>query len=311
MTATRGVSRVAVVGAGSVGATLAYAMLMRGSARSVVLHDVDAAKVRAQTLDLRQGLQFMPEARVEGSDDVAVCAGADVIAVTAGAKQQPGQSRLDLAASTARLMQTLMPRLAEVAPDAVYVMVTNPVDVVTYVAQQVTGLPQARLFGSGTVLDSARLRALVAQHCGVAVQNVHAYVIGEHGDSEIPLWSTATVGAVPVTRLTTREERDRMAHDVVHAAYEIIQGKGATNFAIGASASRIVEAVLRDEGQVLPVSTRVDGYAGLEDVCLSVPTVVGAGGAERQLAPTLDDTDTEGLRASAASIRSAARSLGF
>lgn len=311
MTVGKSGSKVAVIGAGSVGATLAYAMLMRGSARSVVLHDIDAAKVRAQTLDLRQGLQFMAEARVAGSDDIAVCEGADVVAVTAGAKQQPGQSRLDLAGSTTELMKTLMPRLVEVAPQAVFVMVTNPVDVITYVSQQVTGLPAAQLFGSGTVLDSARLRGLVGQRCRVAVQNVHAYIIGEHGDSEIPLWSTATVGAVPVSELTSAQERAQMAREVVHAAYEIIQGKGATNFAIGASASRIVEAVLRDEEQVLPVSTRVDGFADITDVCLSVPTVVGAGGAARQLAPTLDETESAGLRASAESIRSVARALGF
>lgn len=303
--------KVAIVGAGSVGSTLAYALLLRGVARHVVLHDIDAKKVRAETLDLRQGLQFMPAAHVDGSEDVSVCAGADVVAVTAGAKQQPGQSRLDLAASTTRLMVDLMPRLVEAAPDATFVMVTNPVDVITYVAQKVTDLPPARLFGSGTVLDSARLRGLVAQACDVAVQSVHAYVVGEHGDSEVPLWSSATVGAVPITELTTAEQREQMAHDVVHAAYEIIAGKGATNYAIGASASRIIGSVLRDERQVLPVSTLLSGTLGLEDVCLSIPTVVGAGGAGRPLAPTLSGEEQAGLEAGAESLRRAARSLGF
>ncbi|GAA4871821.1 L-lactate dehydrogenase [Serinicoccus chungangensis] len=303
--------KVAIVGAGSVGSTLAYALLLRGVARHVVLYDIDAGKVRAETLDLRQGLQFMPAAHVDGSDDIDVCADADVVAVTAGAKQQAGQSRLDLAASTTRLMVDLMPRLVQVAPRATYVMVTNPVDVITYVAQKVTDLPPARLFGSGTVLDSARLRGLVAQTCGVAVQSVHAYIVGEHGDSEIPLWSSATVGAVPITDLTTIEQREQMAHDVVHAAYEIIAGKGATNYAIGASASRIIESVLRDERQVLPVSTLLSGTLGLDDVCLSIPTVVGAGGAERPLAPTLSGEELSGLRAGADSLRSAARELGF
>ncbi|KUG53808.1 L-lactate dehydrogenase [Serinicoccus chungangensis] len=303
--------KVAIVGAGSVGTTLAYALLLRGVARHVVLHDIDVGKVRAETLDLRQGLQFMPAAHVDGSDDIDVCADADVVAVTAGAKQQEGQSRMDLAASTTRLMVDLMPRLVQVAPRATYVMVTNPVDVITYVAQKVTDLPPARLFGSGTVLDSARLRGLVAQACGVAVQSVHAYIVGEHGDSEIPLWSSATVGAVPVIELTTEEQRAQMAHDVVHAAYEIIAGKGATNYAIGASASRIIESVLRDERQVLPVSTLLSGTLGLHDVCLSIPTVVGAGGAERPLAPTLSEDELGGLRAGADSLRGAARRLGF
>ncbi|HLV54055.1 MAG TPA: L-lactate dehydrogenase [Actinotalea caeni] len=304
-------TKLAVVGAGSVGSTLAYASLMQGLARSVVLYDVDAAKVRAEALDLRQGLQFVPAAHVEGSDDIQACADADVIAVTAGAKQQPGQTRLDLAASTTNLMRTLMPQLVEVAPEAIIVMVTNPVDVITYVAQKLTGAAPERLFGSGTVLDTARLRGLLASRCGVAVQNVHAYIVGEHGDSEIPLWSTATVGAVPVTDLVPAEERDRMAHDVVHAAYEIISGKGATNYAIGVSASRIIEAVLRDEHSVLPVSSMLEGYHGIDDVCLSVPSVVGRSGIERRLDVPMTEAEVAGLRASAEEIRRVARDLGF
>ena len=304
-------TKLAVVGAGSVGSTLAYAALVRGLARSVVLYDINATKVRAEALDLRQGLQFVPAAHVEGSDDIRICTGADVIAVTAGAKQQPGQTRIDLAASTTALMRTLMPQLVEVAPDAIILMVTNPVDVITYVAQKLTGMAPDRLFGSGTVLDSARLRGLIASRCGVAVQNVHATIVGEHGDSEIPLWSTATAGAIPVTELIDETERDQMAHDVVHAAYEIIAGKGATNYAIGVSAGRIIEAVLRDEHRVLPVSTLVDDYRGIADVCLSVPSVVGAGGIERQLHVPMTEHETAGLRASAEAIRAVARRLGF
>nr|WP_156253262.1 L-lactate dehydrogenase [Pseudactinotalea terrae] len=310
MSSSRG-TKLAVVGAGSVGSTLAYASMIHGLARSVALYDVNLAKVRAEALDLRQGLQFVPAAHVEGSDDIQICADADVIAVTAGAKQKPGQTRLDLAASTTELMRTLMPRLVEVAPRAVIIMVTNPVDVITYVAQKLTGLPPNQLFGSGTVLDTARLRGLIAARCQVAVQNVHAYIVGEHGDSEIPLWSSAAVGAVPVTDLVPEAERDQMAHDVVHAAYEIIQGKGATNYAIGVSAGRIIEAVLRDEHRVLPVSTLVDGHLGIDDVCLSIPSVVGAAGVERQLHVPMTDHEVAGLRASADELRSAARSLGF
>src|SRR5699024_1458950 len=152
---------------------------IRGLARSVVLYDINATKVRAEALDLRQGLQFVPAAHVDGSDDIQICTDADVIAVTAGAKQQPGQTRIDLAASTTALMRTLMPQLVQVAPDAIIVMVTNPVDVITYVAQKLTGMPPDRLFGSGTVLDSARLRGLIASRCGIAVQNVHATIVGE------------------------------------------------------------------------------------------------------------------------------------
>lgn len=304
-------TKLAIVGAGSVGSTLAYAALLQGLARSVVLYDIDTAKVRAEALDLRQGLQFVPSAHVEGSDDIQVCADADIIAVTAGAKQQPGQTRLDLAASTTKLMRTLMPQLVEIAPDAIIIMVTNPVDVITYVAQKLTGMPPDRLFGSGTVLDSARLRGLIASRCGVSVHNVHATIVGEHGDQQIPLWSTATAGSIPVTDIIEQAERDQMARDVVHAAYEIIEGKGATNYAIGVSAGKIIEAVLRDEHRVLPVSTLVDGHLGITDVCLSIPSVVGAKGIERQLHVRMSDDEVTGLRASADEIRKVARDLGF
>lgn len=304
-------AKIAIVGAGAVGSTLAYACLVRGVATTVALHDLDAAKVRAEELDLRQGLQFMPTAHVEGSSDISICSGAQVVVVTAGAKQRPGQSRLDLATSTTTMLRGLMPALVEAAPDARFVMVTNPVDVITYAAQKITGLGTEQLFGSGTVLDSARLRGLVAARCGVAVHNVHAYVVGEHGDSEIPLWSSATIGGVPVTELLSEAERDEMAAEVVGAAYEIILGKGATNYAIGVSASRIIEAVLRDEKRVLPVSTLLDDYHGISDVCLSVPTVVGVGGAERRLEIALSDEELVGLRRSADRIRATASSLGF
>lgn len=304
-------AKIAIVGAGAVGSTLAYACLVRGVATTVALHDLDAAKVRAEELDLRQGLQFMPTAHVEGSSDISICSGAQVVVVTAGAKQRPGQSRLDLATSTTTMLRDLMPALVEAAPDARFVMVTNPVDVITYAAQKITGLGTEQLFGSGTVLDSARLRGLVAARCGVAVHNVHAYVVGEHGDSEIPLWSSASIGGVPVTELLSEAERDEMAAEVVGAAYEIILGKGATNYAIGVSASRIIEAVLRDEKRVLPVSTLLDDYHGISDVCLSVPTVVGVGGAERRLEIALSDEELVGLRRSADRIRATASSLGF
>src|SRR5919106_1309624 len=193
-----GPTKIAVVGAGNVGATPAHARPIRGGARTIALYDVDAAKTRAETLDLNHGLQFVPMATVIGSDDIEVCRGADLVVVTAGAKQKPGQTRLELAAANVALCKELVPRLLEVAPDAVLLLVTNPVDVVTYAALRYSGLPPRRVFGSGTVLDSSRLRLLVAEHCGVAVQSVHAYIAGEHGDSEIPLWTSASIGSVPL-----------------------------------------------------------------------------------------------------------------
>lgn len=313
-------TKLAVVGAGAVGSTLAYATLMRGAARTVALMDIDAAKVEAEVLDLSHGVQFVPEAQVIGSDDVSVCANADVVVVTAGAKQKPGQSRIELAGATIDLMRKILPGLVEVAPNAVYVMVTNPVDVVTYASLKISGLPPSQMFGSGTVLDTSRLRFLIAQHCGVAVQNVHAYIAGEHGDTEIPLWDSATIGAVPLREWNRQSEhhgplrdsdRERIAHEVVNSAYRIIEGKGATNYAVGLAGTRIIEAVLNNEHSVLPVSALLTDYYGISDVCLSVPSIVGRRGVYEQLQVPLSDSEYDGLKASADQLRSVARQFGF
>ncbi|MCG7286904.1 L-lactate dehydrogenase [Cellulomonas sp. ACRRI] len=310
----RPTAKVAVVGAGSVGATLAYAILTRGAAREVVLYDIDTAKVRAQALDLAHGIQFVPMAHVDGSDDVQACAAADVVVVTAGVKMKPGQTRIDLAAKTIALVRELMPQLVHVAPDAVYVMVTNPVDVVTYAALRYSGLPRAQVLGSGTVLDSSRFRYLIAQHVGVAVQNVHAYIAGEHGDTAVPLWTSATIGGVPLLDLEplpgreslTEPARQAIAHDVVHSAYEIIAGKGATNYAIGLAGSRIVEAIVNDEHRVMPVSSLLEDYRGIGGVCLSVPTMVDHDGAGQLLSTPMSEAEVTALRHSADTLRAAA-----
>lgn len=320
MNTTRSYSTVAVIGAGSVGATLAYATLVRGAARRVVLYDINAKKVKAEAADIGHGIEFISQATIEGSDDIEIVRGADLVVFTAGAKQDPGQSRMDLASKTVGLVKKVLPTLVDIAPDAVHLMVTNPVDVVTYAAQKITGLPPQQIFGSGTVLDSSRLRFLIAQECAVAVQNVHAYVLGEHGDSEVPMWSSAAIGGVPLLEwvgkdgrpMFTDEVRNRIGYDVVHAAYEIIEGKGATNYAVGLAGARIIEAVLRNEHRVMPVSTRVDDdFLSIRDVCLSMPTVVDAAGAGARLGIPMSQHEMSLLRSSADHIREAARELGF
>lgn len=315
----RRTTKLGIVGAGAVGATLAYAALMRGAARTVALYDVNRDKVTAEALDLAHGIQFVPMAHVDGSDDLAVLADSDVIAFTAGAKQQPGQSRLDLAETTIALVRDLMPRLVAVAPHAIHLLVTNPVDVVTYAALKASGLPRERVFGSGTVLDSSRLRFLLAEHTGVAIQNIHAYIAGEHGDSELPLWSSASIASVPLLEWQglegrgplTAADRERIASDVVGSAYRIIAGKGATNYAIALAASRIIEAVVADERRILPVSSLLEDYHGISDVCLSVPTLVHAAGAGEPIPVSLTDAELAGLRRSADAVRATARRFGL
>ena len=310
-------SKVAIVGAGAVGATLAYAGLMRGFAHNVALYDINKSKVEAEALDLAQGIEFMPDATVTGSDDVEVCRDADVVVVTAGAKQQPGQSRLDLAGATISLMSKVLPPLVNVAPNAIFILVTNPVDVVTYAALKQTGMSPQQMFGSGTVLDSSRLRYRVAQECDVAVGNVHAYIAGEHGDSEVALWSSATIGGVPLMEwpgadgkpAMTPEKCASIRDEVKDSAYTIIAGKGATNYAIGVAGARIVEAVLRDQSRVLPVSTLLD-WPGAGEVCLSMPAVVGRAGITRRVEVAVNADEAAKLEASAKSIRAVAEKFG-
>ncbi|QPK81853.1 L-lactate dehydrogenase [Schaalia sp. ZJ405] len=312
-------SKIAIIGAGAVGTAVAYACAMRGDARSIVLHDINKAKVEAEALDIAHGIQFTPSGSIEGSDDVEIVRGSDLVIVTAGAKQKPGQSRLDLAESTVNLMRTIVPNLQNVAPDAVFMFITNPVDVVTYAAMKITGLERNRVFGSGTVLDTSRLRYLVSRETGVATQNIHAYVAGEHGDSEVALWSSAEIGNVPLTqwgptlsgRTFDAELRSSIAQEVVDSAYKIIEGKGATNYAIGLAGANIAGAVLRDENRVLTVSTYLDDWAGISDVCMAAPTIVGRSGAGRVLNPPLTERERDGLRQSADRLREVARSLGF
>jgi L-lactate dehydrogenase len=311
-------SKVGIVGAGSVGATIAYACMLRGVAKHISLFDVASSKVHAEVLDLNHGLMFVPMAKVDGSDDLAVLQDSDVIVVTAGAKQKPGQSRVDLAEANVSICRKLVPDLLKVAPDAILLMVTNPVDVLTYVALKLSGLPSERVIGSGTVLDSSRFRFLIAQRCQVAVQNVHAYIAGEHGDTEFPLWSSADIGNIPVRdwhvpghgRLENREQAE-IFESVRTAAYQIIQGKGATNYAVGLAVSRILEAILWDEGRVLPVSSLLDDYRGVSDVCLSIPSIVNRRGIGSLLPVPMNNAEDAGLRTSAAAIRQAIRAVGF
>jgi L-lactate dehydrogenase len=225
---------------------------------------------------------------------------------------------MDLLESNVEICRKLIPDLIKVAPDAALLLVSNPVDVLTYVTLKLSGLSRSRVFGSGTVLDSSRFRWLIAQRCNVAVQNVHAYIAGEHGDSEIPLWSSANIGTIPLSewavpghgKLTVRD-RTEIFQNVKTAAYQIVEGKGATNYAIGLATARILEALLHDESRVLPVSSLIEDFHGVSDVCLSVPCIVDRAGVGAILPIHLNDAEAAGLQNSAETIRNAIRSVGF
>ncbi|WP_146341041.1 L-lactate dehydrogenase [Nesterenkonia sp. NBAIMH1] len=310
-------STLAIVGAGSVGTATAYAAMIRGAARHVRLYDIDAAKVEAEVLDLAHGSQFTGATDIAGGADLAHIEGADIVVVTAGAKQHSGQTRLDLAGTNVEILRQMMPQLLERAPDAIYLLVTNPCDVLTVAAQSLSGLPPQRVFSSGTVLDTARLRWKLAQRAGVAQSSVHAHIVGEHGDTEFPLWSAASIGATPLldwerdgAPVFSRDELDGLTEQVRSAAYQVIAGKGATNYAIGLSAVRIVEAILQDQHAILPVSSVLDGFLGIEGTALSIPSVVSAGGAEPVRSTPFSSEEAEQLQASAAALKSVQASLG-
>ena len=312
-------SKLTVVGAGSVGTSIAYASLIRGSARQIALYDIDAKKVEAEVHDLAHGTQFTPTSMVTGGADIEVTKDSSVIIVTAGARQKPGQTRLELAGVNAGIMTTLIPQLLEQAPNAVLVLVTNPCDVLTVVAHKVSGLPLGRVLSTGTLLDTSRLRWAIAQRAGVSLSNVHAAMLGEHGDSEFPIWSSASIAQIPIrewtdtdgTRIFTEEALASIAHDTVHAAYSIIEGKGATNYAIGLAGARLVEAILGDQHKIWPLSSVLTRYRGVSDVALSVPSLVGPAGIERVFEFPMDAHEIIMLNTSAQAIRTTLKAIGY
>jgi L-lactate dehydrogenase len=311
-------SKISVVGAGAVGTATAYALLIKEVASDIVLFDIATEKVEAEVLDLAHGTLFTGFSRISGGSDIKVTADSDLIIVTAGAKQKPGQTRLDLAGTNVEILKTLLPELLKHSPNAIFMLVTNPCDVLAVVAQKITGLAPNRIFSSGTVLDSARLRWVIAERFKVSNNSVHAYVVGEHGDSEFALWSQTRIGPVPITEwelspgvVITPQELDQMALDVKNAAYKVIAGKGATNYAIGLSASRIAQAILQDSNDVLSVSTVLENYQGVSGVALSVTTIVNRTGATRAVEVPMTKAEHTKFLASAKAIEDSLKALGY
>jgi L-lactate dehydrogenase len=314
--------KIGVIGAGQVGAAAAYAMVLRGSAPELTLVDKDGALAGAVADDILHATPFAGTVRVTGGglDEAAtLLAGARVVVFTAGAAQKPGETRLDLLQRNAAIFRDLVPQVLAAAPDAVVLVATNPVDVMTLEATRIAaaaGVPRERVVGSGTVLDTARFRALLGDHLGVSPQSVHAYVLGEHGDSEVLAWSGARVAGVPLGAFADHDGcrvddavRARVDEGVRRAAYHIIAGRGATSYGIGAGLARLAEAVRDDERAAFTVSAVTDDCEGVRDVALSLPRVLGAQGVVRTLSPELDAAERAGLRRSAEVLAEAARTL--
>jgi L-lactate dehydrogenase len=312
--------RVSVIGCGNVGVRYAYALAITGSAREIVLVDADRRRMEGEVMDLCHGAPFIPPVEIRAGDYSDI-AHSDIVAIAAGRGQKPGQSRIDLAKGNVALYKEIVPRIMERAPGAVFIVVTNPVDVLAYAAFRISGKPAREVIGSGTVLDSARLRFLMARHCRVDSRNVHAYVLGEHGDTEFPVWSCATIGGVRVADYCPGcwngsvcgrvEELEWIFLGVRESAYEIIARKGETSYGIGLAMVRITQAVLQDENAILPVSSLAREIPGVGEVYLSLPAVVNRSGVRDVLRLKLTDEESGALKRSAETLRGVVGACGL
>ncbi|BCY19446.1 L-lactate dehydrogenase [Leptolinea sp. HRD-7] len=309
--------KVAIVGTGNVGATFAYSLLISGLASEIVLIDANTSKAEGEAMDLNHAVPMHSPTRIF-TGTYEDCAGAAITVITAGSAQRPGETRLDLIQRNAAIFRSIVENTVKYNPDGIILVATNPVDVLTYATWKFSGLPANRVIGSGTVLDTARFRYLLSQRFEVDPRSVHAYIIGEHGDSEVPVWSLANIAGMRLAEYCAAnnmgcrmEELDNIFKQTRDAAYEIISRKGATYYAIASGLMRIVEAILRDQATVISVSTHIDDYYGIKDVYLSLPSVVDMGGIERTIRLDLNEEEIAGLKHSAKVLKETIDTIKF
>ncbi|MDU5105328.1 L-lactate dehydrogenase [Clostridium sp.] len=298
-------SKISIIGAGAIGATTAFALLQKGVAREIVINDINQEKALGEVLDLMHGSALASPCNVtlgalEDTKD------SDIIIITAGVAQKPGETRLDLVDKNYKIFKSFVPTLAKLSPNAILLVVSNPVDILAYMTYKLSGFPKERVIGSGTVLDTTRLRSLLGKYFGVDGRIVQGYVLGEHGDSEFVPWSSLTIGNIPIEKFSSQLsiEWDKatekvIADDVKNSAYEVINRKGATAFSVAAVLTRIVEAFLKDEKTILSVSTLLNDYYGVNETYLSVPTIVGKNGVEKVLKIEFSEEEKEKFVSSA------------
>jgi L-lactate dehydrogenase len=299
---------IGIIGVGHVGMASAYAVFLRGLAGELILIDKDHRRAEGEAMDLMHGQAFVGSVTVRAGSYADLSA-AQVVVITAGVGQQPGESRLALLNRNADVFRDIIGRLDEHSPESVLIIATNPVDVLTYVAKALTQRSSQRVIGTGTMLDTARFRALLGQYYGVDPRSVHAFIMGEHGDTEVPIWSLARIGGVPLLGNTVlgkahdQAQLERLFESVRNAADAIIERKGDTNTAIGSAIAHLVHAVMADQRSVMPVSRQINGHYGIHDVCLSIPSVIGKDGIADAIVPRLDPSEMDALRHSAQVLR--------
>lgn len=293
--------KIAIIGAGFVGSTAAYALMAKNIGAEIMLIDNKDEKAEGEAMDLEHGIQFTPGAKITYSKNYSDCSGAAIVVICAGAAQKSGETRMVLVRKNAAIFKEMVPQISANAPDSVILVVSNPVDIMTLLTIQYSGFPESRVFGSGTTLDSARLRFLLGCHFKVSPSSVHSYILGEHGDSEFPAMSCATIGGVNISSLPDydKDEMNVIAENVKNAAYEIIAKKGATYYAIGLVIAELCEVILRDGNEIFPLSCLLNNYHGVSGVCLSVPVVLGRSGIIRKIKIDLNDDELRSFRGSA------------
>lgn len=310
-------NKITVIGSGSVGATISYTLTVMGLASEIVMIDINEEKALGEALDIRQGVPFCNPCTVYAGSYVDA-ANSDIVIITSGVARKAGQSRLDLAQTNVNVIKSVAAEIVKYAPDATYLIVSNPVDVLTYVFQKTTGLPKERVIGSGTILDTARLRARVSEYYSVNQKNVHAYVLGEHGDSAFVPWSIANISNVPVEdyrdAILNAEnypefKRDEVEEYVRKSGARVIQRKGATFYAVSMSVCHVCKCLLSGIDTTLTVSTMLEGEYGISDVALSLLTVVGNNGAHSKILLPLTDSEMASLHKSAESLKEVIRSI--
>ncbi len=307
--------KVAVVGCGFVGAASAFAIMESGLFSEMVLIDANKEKAEGEALDISHGLPFAKPMQIYAGDykDISDAA---VVVVTAGAGQKPGETRLDLVKKNVGIFKSVIPQIAENNKEGILLIVANPVDILTHAAVKLSGFPENRVFGSGTVLDTARLKYLLGEHLSVDSRSVHAFIIGEHGDSEIAVWSSANVSGVPLNDFCEMRghfdhinSMKRIAENVKNSAYEIIEKKGATYYGIAMSVKRILEAIARDEKSILPISSMQHDNHGISGISISMPAIVGRNGVEGTVPIALSDEEEKALQESAMTLSKVAEEV--
>lgn len=311
MPLSSGGHKAVIVGAGQVGATTAYTLLISGLFSELILIDLNRDKALGEAMDIAHGMPLCPPADVR-MGDYPDCEGAEIVIITAGLNQKPGETRRDLTEKNIGVFRSIVPQIVRYAPDCILLVVTNPVDILTRETLRISGFPPERVIGSGTVLDTSRLKYLLGNHTGVDPRNIHAFILGEHGDSEFAAWSVTHIAGMDLTEYCAgcgncagsldQETAARLEEEVRRAAYTIIGLKGATYYAVALAVRRIVEAILRDEHSILTVSSLLTGQYGISDVCLSLPTIVGAKGVVNILPVPLNEREQESLKACAKAV---------